>query len=300
MLEYTETTQPYLTISIPTYNRAACLARCLESIVSQLPLSLPIEVWISDNASTDNTQEVGQKYATQYPFMHYRRNSENIGATRNILKLLEHAKGKYIKTHGDDDFFRPGTLELLLRSLQNNEDCSLMFIHVRKNDAQTNRGEGLLSYVKMTSVHAGHISTIVLRMEDIRSLDNKALFADNLFNHNYLQYSVLVQNPLYCVLNYPILAHADMPSEPYSVAVAFMENYTSVLQHFIGKGLTQQDYEQERRESLFNFLIPRLRMIANGRMLGYIDDFKAVYIKNYRYEPYYEEGLRQINAILQA
>jgi len=55
--------KPLLSICIPTYNRAEYLAKSLDTLVC-LPEfnSSEVEVVISDNASTDNTQEVAKKY----------------------------------------------------------------------------------------------------------------------------------------------------------------------------------------------------------------------------------------------
>jgi abequosyltransferase len=51
--------QPILTIAIPTYNRDFILSKALDNLLPQLSIyEDDIELIISDNASTDNTQEV--------------------------------------------------------------------------------------------------------------------------------------------------------------------------------------------------------------------------------------------------
>ena len=50
------TGQPLLSICIPTYNRSEQLRRALESLVGQEGFS-EVEVVISDNCSTDGTEE---------------------------------------------------------------------------------------------------------------------------------------------------------------------------------------------------------------------------------------------------
>ena len=70
-----------LTIAIPTYNRKDLLERCLNSIIPQMDKD--IEIFISDNASSDGTEEmVREKF--NYPFIRYRKNEENIGSDRNF------------------------------------------------------------------------------------------------------------------------------------------------------------------------------------------------------------------------
>ena len=58
-----ENKQPLLSICIPTYNRAEYLEGALKNIVTDSAFDSRVEVIISDNASTDNTQEVGKKYS---------------------------------------------------------------------------------------------------------------------------------------------------------------------------------------------------------------------------------------------
>lgn len=291
--------EPYLSICIPTYNRSACLAACLESIVSQLPLEKEIEICISDNASTDNTQEVAMRYARQYPFIHYRRNSVNVGADRNIYEVPRLSKGTFVKLQGDDDYFRPGTLSVLLKALQQNEDCSLLYINAHNGNLGVHRGEGLALYLQMTSMNATFITSFVFLRKEWLTLDLSDQFIETRFHQIYLQYSLLEQNPRFCILNCSMFAHAGMEHpDMFNVGEAFIEGYQSILRSFIGRGLSQADYDHERQVSLFNVLIPGIRVLANRKNFGHLTEFKAIYTKNYKSEPYYNEGLSLINAIL--
>jgi len=55
-----QTDKPLVSIIIPTYNRANYLEKAIESVLKQTYEN--IEIIVSDNASTDNTMEVMQKY----------------------------------------------------------------------------------------------------------------------------------------------------------------------------------------------------------------------------------------------
>lgn len=291
--------EPFLSICIPTYNRSNCLAACLESIVSQLPLGQPIEICISDNASTDNTQEIAERYARLYPFIVYRRNYVNVGVDRNIYEVPRLANGKFVKLQGDDDYFRPGTLAPLLQALLQNQDCSLLHINTRSGDLGIHRGEGLSPYLRMTSMNATFITSFVFCRNDWLTLNLSDRFIETRFHQVYLQYSLLEQNPRFCILNCSMFNHAGMPAaETVDVGMAFIEGYQSILRSFIGKGLSQEDYDHERKVSLFQVLIPGVRVLAQRNDFKHLVDFKATYIRNYINEPYYEEGLVLINAIL--
>ena len=97
--------QPILSICIPTYNRADVLDLCLTSIVQNKAFSEEIEVVISDNNSTDNTSSIALKYIEKYQNVFYNRNSQNIGAEKNFIKVLELANGKFKKLHNDYSLF---------------------------------------------------------------------------------------------------------------------------------------------------------------------------------------------------
>ena len=99
---------PLLSICIPTYNRVGYLRECLDSIITQDEFNIQeIEIVISDNASTDDTTILVQEYTGKYPNIIYHRNTENIGAIRNIMNLPNFANGEYIWYLSDDDMLSP-------------------------------------------------------------------------------------------------------------------------------------------------------------------------------------------------
>jgi abequosyltransferase len=104
-----------LSICIPTYNRAKCLSMLLDSIVQQY--TSDVEVVVSDNASADNTAEVVSSYKSKMPNLKYVLQSENIGADRNFLAVVENASGEYAWLMGDDDRLEPGAVGAILRAL---------------------------------------------------------------------------------------------------------------------------------------------------------------------------------------
>lgn len=74
-------------VIVPVYNRPDLLRRCLSSIGDQRPAATSVTV--SDDASTDaGVAEVMDEADTLRPDWLYRRNTENIGATRNIVESI--------------------------------------------------------------------------------------------------------------------------------------------------------------------------------------------------------------------
>jgi len=92
---------PKVSIIIPTFNRAAMLLNAIDSALAQDYPNL--EVVVSDNASTDATQAVVDRYKAD-PRLHYFRNSSNLGLAGNWAKALrEYASGTWALILCDDD-----------------------------------------------------------------------------------------------------------------------------------------------------------------------------------------------------
>lgn len=111
---------PFLTISIPTWHRAEYLRQNLDNLTRQIARihSHPVEIFISDNASEDNTGEVCRQFTSAFPFVRYHRNTSNIGANANFEQAIAMAKGQYIWLLGDDDLIVEGSIEKVLRDIE--------------------------------------------------------------------------------------------------------------------------------------------------------------------------------------
>jgi len=102
---------PTLSICIPTYNRAGYLAELLESIVTQLGgFEDRVEICVSDNASTDNTDEIIQQFSARCSNLIYHKNIQNFGPDENFLQCVRIASGEYAWIIGSDDKLCEGAL----------------------------------------------------------------------------------------------------------------------------------------------------------------------------------------------
>jgi abequosyltransferase len=110
-----------LSICIPTYNRSPYLKRCLDAIFSQTRSDLPIEVVVSDNASTDDTAVVMDGFLQRDLPLRYLKNSTNQGPDKNVIKCYEEAIGTYVMVMGDDDILCASALEVMTPLLKSCE-----------------------------------------------------------------------------------------------------------------------------------------------------------------------------------
>ena len=98
---------PLITIAIPTFNRAAMLRGCIQSALAQTYENL--EILISDNASTDDTQKVLQEFNDKR--LRVMRQEINIGLLPNWNACLAAAGGEYVVFVCDDDRISPWLVE---------------------------------------------------------------------------------------------------------------------------------------------------------------------------------------------
>lgn len=89
--------KPILSICIPTWNRWYSLQYTLKSIMDQDEFkSWDVEIVISDNASTDETEVEIWKLCKKYENIRYYRNKENIWWNPNLYKALSLWRGEYL------------------------------------------------------------------------------------------------------------------------------------------------------------------------------------------------------------
>lgn len=104
-----------LSICIPTYNRGVFLDICLSQICKQTKeFEDSIEVIVSDNCSSDNTEEIVHRFIASGHNINFVKNTENIGADRNFEQCFSTAKGKYVWIFGDDDILLDGSLKKII------------------------------------------------------------------------------------------------------------------------------------------------------------------------------------------
>lgn len=118
---------PMLTVGMPVYNADRFLAKSLDSILSQT--FTDFKLLISDNASTDRTEEICREYASRDKRIQYSRNEKNMGAGWNFRRVYSQATGKYYKQAAHDDFLEPTFLEECITALEANP--SLVLAHAR-------------------------------------------------------------------------------------------------------------------------------------------------------------------------
>jgi len=112
--------KPLLAICIPTYNRDYLLDKMLGTIVPIIS-EFDIPLYISDNASPDDTLGVVRKHQALYDGINYFRQEMNIGPDKNFEFLLTHSVAKYKWLLSDSCFFLKEDLEAILKVLSSHD-----------------------------------------------------------------------------------------------------------------------------------------------------------------------------------
>lgn len=109
---------PLVSIIIPTYNRANCISRCINSVIEQTVTNW--EIVIIDNNSTDSTLEIINGFSDERISTIKIDNNGIVAASRNIGIRL--SKGEYVAFLDSDDWWLPEKLEISLSELESGSD----------------------------------------------------------------------------------------------------------------------------------------------------------------------------------
>jgi glycosyltransferase involved in cell wall biosynthesis len=127
-------TNDWISIILPTYNRAGFITKTLDSVWRQT--YRPIELVIIDDGSTDNTKDV----VVEWTNAHNEDNSfiieyiyqKNGGAPNARNKGVKNAKGRYLQFLDSDDLLLPQKLSLQIHSIKREKTplCICDYYHV--------------------------------------------------------------------------------------------------------------------------------------------------------------------------
>lgn len=108
------TSGPPVSIALPVRDGADTLAPVVESVLAQSHADL--ELVISDNASTDGTEEICRHFARLDERVVYRRHPVDVGLLDNFRSAAQVARGRYLRWIGDDDTLGPDYAAQVLRA----------------------------------------------------------------------------------------------------------------------------------------------------------------------------------------
>ena len=129
-------------VELTTYNQKKYIAQTLQSIIDQ-EHNYKYEILVSDDCSTDGTQDVIKEFQKKYPdVVKPVYNEKNIGAMANYYATVARAKGKYLMGCGGDDYWLPGKVQKQIEFMEQNPGIGFCYSRAKicKEDIKENDG----------------------------------------------------------------------------------------------------------------------------------------------------------------
>lgn len=120
---------PRISIGMPAYNSEANIGSAIESLLGQT--FGDFELIVSDNASTDATRDVVERYRALDKRIRYERQSVNIGANPNYTYVARLARGEFFKWSSSSDWCAPSFLDACLELLVRHDDTVVVVPRTR-------------------------------------------------------------------------------------------------------------------------------------------------------------------------
>lgn len=147
-----------ISVCIPTFNSAAYIGRCLDSVLAQKDAEF--EVIVCDNASQDGGWEIVQSFTDAR--IRAFRSDQNRGMAANFNRALQVANGEYVKLLCADDLLEPGALELQARFLEEYPEAAMVTCATRLIDSSGSVFATVKRFSKPVMMEAADLRAIYL------------------------------------------------------------------------------------------------------------------------------------------
>lgn len=251
-----------LSICIPTYNRAAVLNDTLSLITSDPAFDDEVEIVVSDNHSTDNTEEIVRGFMEKHPNVRYFCNDKNL-IDLNFMIALSYGQGEYVKLLNDYIYFPEGMLgQMKERIREHVEDRTPLFFLLKvkrefKHETQL-YCRNLDDYIRYVSYFTTWISNFGCWREAFQTMENK---------DKYLSYSLLQVDWTYHIISSSskgaIIYHgcyyttSKIPLEGrggYNYFGVLVDKYYRIMLDYVNAGKASKSiYDKDRAHMLWHF-----------------------------------------------
>jgi len=116
---------PKVSVCLTTYQRPQGLTRSLESILAQDYSEF--ELIISDDHSSDETEQICKAYVARDKRVRYSRNASNLKMPGNLNAAISMARGEYIANLHDGDVYRPDLIAQWAAALDKYPTAAFVF-----------------------------------------------------------------------------------------------------------------------------------------------------------------------------
>lgn len=273
-------TRKLLTIAVPTYNRCDELKLLLHTLGEELVGNEQlIELVISDNASTDGTDDAVQQFKKTFPSVRTIRHEINVGMDENFCSCLELATGCYYWMLGDDDLPKKGVIRRIVQLLLD-ESPDLLYLsskwipHISSADDSepvTTLATKALSredFAQQVNVWITFISGMVVNMQRLcelnPGLNTRRFTGTSLVHLGWILPLLMTGNRFQIIERHCILATSGNTGG-YKLFTVFGSNFPAILSAVCGS--TSLVYKAVTRSLVWSY-IPKLIWISRFNNLN--------------------------------
>ena len=256
--------QPLLSLCIPTYNRCVYLRQALDALVVNPAFDDEVEVVISDNASSDETEQVCREFVDKYPNINYFRNDQNV-RDRNFGLALDRSSGQYCKLMNDNHIISGDGLPYLKETVRmySASRTPLFFTNgVLFNRDMTDecRMERFEDIVVFLSHYVTAIYCFGAWREDWMLVKDRFRYSDFQLNQEDWAYQIMELHGEGVLGTREFFQSLDLSARQrsgYNWFKVHVENYYTILQSYVDKGLvSHRAMSQEHRTFLKTYHAP--------------------------------------------
>lgn len=161
---------PKIDIVLLTHNHASYIEACLRSVVDQT-IFKQIRLILCEDASTDGTAKICERYADQHPQIQLFSHTENLGFSKNMAFGLRQIQAPFFALmDGDDYYIDTEKLERQLEFLESNPDFVAVAHDVvyltpegEETEPEIEHHSGELSPAHWTGYRPFHTNTFLAR-----------------------------------------------------------------------------------------------------------------------------------------
>jgi glycosyltransferase involved in cell wall biosynthesis len=125
---------PLVSIVMPTYNGSRYIDQAIQSCIEQTYVNW--ELIIVDDASTDNTPSIIERFVDQDPRIYSIRHAQNRKLPGALNTGFRQAHGEYFTWFSDDDLYLPNAIQEMVTFLEENPDVGLTYTDFTFIDAE--------------------------------------------------------------------------------------------------------------------------------------------------------------------
>ena len=164
MIENKLNESPKVSIGLPVYNGEKYLKKTLVCLLEQSFKN--IEIIISDDGSTDLTEQICNEFSKKDNRVRYFRQNKNFGMpVKNFRFVLENSVGEYFMFASHDDNWNSNFIEELVHILDKDKNCSLAFSNYKIKNLN---GEGEILIDVSSSVSESKYIRYLTRIIDVQ------------------------------------------------------------------------------------------------------------------------------------